>query len=115
MDEEVIQKYKAGGGGEGGYRLVYESEGKDDPFGDMDFQYAEELGSEVAINFTGEVNMATAMDDAIEKILDDYGTAEEAASAAVYSQHPPTERIDYKTDMIIIEQQESKKKNEEEE
>ena len=69
MDQDIIEKYKSGITNE--YRLVYFSEGKDDPFGDMPIA-AQEIGSEVAIDLVGEVTMATAMDEEVSKILASY-------------------------------------------
>lgn len=80
MDIEIIQKYKVGVGGD--YTLVYESEGKDDPFNEIPIQNAEELSSEIAINLTGEVTMAAKMDDELNKILDSYGNGETVTIAA---------------------------------
>lgn len=80
MDIEIIQKYKVGVGGD--YTLVYESEGKDDPFNDIPIQNAEELSSEIAINLTGEVTMAATMNDELNKILDSYGNGETVTIAA---------------------------------
>ena len=69
MDEEIIEKYRSGITNE--YRLVYFSEGKDDPFGDMPIA-AQEIGSEIAIDLVGEVTMATAMDEEISKVMASY-------------------------------------------
>ena len=80
MDVEILQKYKAGGSGE--YVLVYKSEGKDDPFGDMTVQNAEELSNEIAINLAGEVTMAATMDDELGKLLDSYNGGETVTIAA---------------------------------
>ncbi len=80
MDIQIIQKYKEGGNGE--YVLVYSSEGKDDPFGDILVQDAQELSSEIEINLPGEVTMATTVDEKLEKILDSYGGGETISVAA---------------------------------
>lgn len=69
MDEEIIEKYRSGITNE--YRLVYSSEGKDDPFGDMPIA-PNEIGAEIAIDLVGEVTMATTMDEELSRVMASY-------------------------------------------
>lgn len=109
MDIEIIQKYKVGVGGD--YTLVYESEGKDDPFNEIPIQNAEELSSEIAINLTGEVTMAAKMDDELNKILDSYGNGETVTIAA-YVKSSGT--YDAATEEVAAEEEEDEEGDEEE-
>lgn len=111
MDIEIIQKYKVGASGN--YTLVYESEGKDDPFGDIAIKNAEELSSEIAINLTGEVTMAATMDDELNKILDSYGNGE-AVTIAAYVKSSGTYDAVTEEAAAAAEEEEDEEGNEEE-
>lgn len=82
MDNEVLQKYKAGGSGE--YTLVYDTEGKDDPFGDYPIAAPTELSNEKEIFLPGEVTLSASMETQLSEILDSYGGGEAPMSIAAY-------------------------------
>jgi hypothetical protein len=82
MGPEVLQKYKAGGSG--GYTLVYDTEGMDDPFGDYPISSPVVLSNEKEILLPGEVTLSATMDEQLNEIFDSYGGSEQPASIAAY-------------------------------
>lgn len=117
MDEEIVRKYRQMQDSVE-YSEVYGSQGRDDPFKDMDFIYAQELSGEKAMFQIGEVTMEFVMEEQLEKILDDYsGDDEKPDGLSVYGGKQPAGKGGYEAAPrgILAEEDEEEEEREEEE